>query len=580
MTGRPPHYTIAVPFCMLLVSLYVTPAPIEAGLLEKVKATTPSLASVPLIKAIGDYTKGVLEEGTALVKEGLSGKVDAATYNRRADDFLDRKANMGVTAFLQDAADNLKLKVSNPLAGLKEKLGDTRLGRAAASVKGKIWATTAENGRAGITTPDEQYGTVDPRIALDINEEETEWYQAETDLLDETSLSVAYLNEEIDSLDDAQEGSHWEAQYQDEDRWADETAVARRADEVQKRDPWTDIDNGADEWEESAGPDCTNAWGDIDCGDEYQGDEGRSEETDVAGLYDEAQEGSYQEAMDRLLGNEPASYSDEYSVSDEGYEGALARLEAEAAERERQARLVAEAAERERLARLAAEEAEREAWLAAEAAERERRADAKRSDAGGALLGALFGGVVRGLEDSGELEAGTSDLLAGIAGSSQGSNGGFNSGLSQSLNALNAMNALSSRTPSYGTGGVSGGGSQSCPGQSSLQARIEQVSAKLNSGTAGQCMTAREAKQVFRQAVSFYQNCPAADPGGQMLQTSRGMIAWANKTERATCASNGSLNSRAMQQYNSPTTRKNSAPLSRNKRPSNCIDPRSCGMGP
>ena len=365
-----------------------TPAPIEAGLLEKVKATTPSLASVPLIKAIGDYTKGVLEEGTALVKEGLSGKVDAATYNRRADDFLDRKANMGVTAFLQDAADNLKIKVSNPLAGLKEKLGDTRLGRAAASVKEKLWATATESTGTGVAKPDEQYGAIDPRIALDVQEEETEWYQNETGIMDETSLSVAYLNEEIDSLDDAQERSHQDVWYQDEDRWVDETAVARRADEVQERDPWTDIDNGADEWEESAGPDCTNAWVNIDagCGDEYQGDEGRSEETDVAGLYDEAQEGSYQEAMDRLLGNEPASYSDEYSVSDEGYEGALARLEAEAAERERRA------AERERLARLAAEEAEREreAWLAAEAAERERRADAKRSDAGGALLGALF----------------------------------------------------------------------------------------------------------------------------------------------------------------------------------------------
>ena len=548
MTGRPPHYTIAVPFCMLLVSLYVTPAPIEAGLLEKVKGATPSLASVPLIKAIGDYTGGILEEGTKLVKEGLSGNIDSATYSRRHDEFLDKKVHLGVKTFLKDAADNLKLKVANPLAGLKDKLGDTRLGRAAASVKEKLWATATESTGTGVAKPDEQYGAIDPRIALDVQEEETEWYQNETGIMDETSLSVAYLNEEIDSLDDAQERSHQDVWYQDEDGGVDETAVARRADEVQERDPWTDIDNGADEWEESAGPDCTNAWVDIGCGDEYQGDEGRSEETDVAGLYDEAQEGSYQEAMDRLLGNEPASYADEYSASDEGYEGALARLESEAAERERQARLAAEAAERERraaeqerLARLAAEEAqrEREAWLAAEAAERERRADSKRSDAGGALLGALFGGVVRGLEDSGELEAGTSDLLAGVSGLSQGSSGGFASGLSQSLNALNALNALSSSRPNYGGGGLSGtsgGGSQSCPGQSSLQARIEQVSAKLNGG-AGQCMTAREAKQVFRQAVSFYQNCPAADPGGQMLQYSREMIAWANETERATCSS-------------------------------------------
>ena len=376
MTGRPPHYTIAVPFCLLLVSLNVTPASTEAGLLDKVKGATPSLASVPLIKAIGDYTKGVVEEGTALVKEGMSGNVDAATYNRRADDFLDRKANMGITAFLEDAADNLKLKVSNPLAGLKEKLGDTRLGRAAASVKEKIWATTVESGETSVAKSDKQYGAIDPRIALDINEEETEWYQTETDLMDETSLSVAYLNEEIDSLDDAREGSHWEAQYQDEDGWVDETAVARRADEVQKRDPWTDIDDGADEGNASSGPDCTNAWVDIDagCGDEYQGDEGRSDETDVAGLSDDAEGGTYLEAMDRLWGDETPLDADAYSATDGGYEEALAQLAAEAAERERQAQLEAEAVEHERQAQLEAELAERElqARLEAEAAEREK----------------------------------------------------------------------------------------------------------------------------------------------------------------------------------------------------------------
>ena len=433
MIWRPPHYTIAVPFCLLLVSLTVTPAPTEAGLLDKVKTATPSLASVPLIKAIGDYTKGVLEEGTALVKEGLSGNVDAATYNRRADDFLDRKANMGVTAFLEDAADNLKLKVSNPLAGLKEKLGDTRLGRAAASVKEKIWGTTAENGGTGVATPDEPYGTVDPRVALDINEEETEWYQAETDLMDETSLSVAYLNEEIDSLDKVQEGSYWEAQAQEEDGWADETAMARTADEVQTRDPWTDINEAADQWEERATPECTNPWVDIDadpgtCGNGYQGDSGWSDETDVAGVSDETESGTYQEAIDRLLDEETPLGADAYSASDEGYEEALAQLEAEAAERER---LEAEAAERERLARLATEEAERErqvrlaaaaererrARLAAAAererrarlaaAERQRRAESKRSDdnAFGSIFGAILGGAVSGLAESRKIES-------------------------------------------------------------------------------------------------------------------------------------------------------------------------------
>ena len=524
MTGRPPYHKIATPFAALLVSLTVTAAPAEAGLLEKVKSfAPPHLASAGLIKAIGDYTKGVVEEGTALVKEGLSGNVDAATYNRRADDFLDRKANMGVTAFLQDAADNLKLKVSNPLAGLKEKLGDTRLGRAAASVKEKLWATATESTGTGVAKPDEQYGAIDPRIALDVQEEETEWYQNETGIMDETSLSVAYLNEEIESLDDAQEHSYQDVWYQDEDGWADETAVARRADDVQGGDPWSDLGEEADEWEESATPDCTNPWVDIDadpgaCGNGYQRDSSPSDETGVAGVSDDAEGGTYQEAMDRLLGEETPSDSDAYSASDGSYEDALAQLDAEAAERER---LAAEAAERERQVRLFD-------------AERERREEANSFDFGGALLGAVTGGIVRGLEDSGKIESGTSSTLAGIAGLSQGSSGGFASGLSQSLNALNAMNALSSRTPRYGAGSMGGGGSQSCPGQSSLEARIQQVSAKLNGG-AGQCMMAREAKQVFRQAVSFYQNCPAADPGGQMLQLSREMIDWANQTERQTC---------------------------------------------
>ena len=189
MTGRAPSHTLAMPFAVLLVTLTVTAAPAEAGLLDKVKSfTSPRLASAGLIKVIGDYTGGILEEGTALVKEGLSGTVDARTYNRRADAFFEEKVQMGVKTFLKDATDNLKLKVSNPLAGLKEKVGDTFLGKAAASVKEKLWATTAEPATSGVTKPDEPYGAVDPRIALDVQEEETEWYQAETGIMDETPL--------------------------------------------------------------------------------------------------------------------------------------------------------------------------------------------------------------------------------------------------------------------------------------------------------------------------------------------------------------------------------------------------------
>ena len=276
---------------------------------------------------------------------------------------------------------------------------------------------------------------------------------------------------------------------------------------AQARDPWTDLDDGADEWADSSTPDCSGPpWVDIDadCRDGYQGDGSRSDETEVAAVSDEAQEGTYQEAVDRLLGNEPASDADPYSASGEGYEGALAQLEAEAAEREW-------------LARLAAEEAERE-WLAAE---QQRSADANSYDAGGLLLGTLSGGIIRGLEDSGKLAPGASSALAGIAGLSQGSKGGFASGLNQSLNALNALSPV---TPSYS----GGGGANSCNG---MNAEIERVTAKLN-GNIGMCSTAREVRQVFTRAVSYYQNnnCPA-----ESVQYSREMITWANQTERQAC---------------------------------------------
>ena len=355
MTGHSPYHHVALLTGVLLLSLTVTPAPAEAGLLDKVKAATSRLAGVPLITAIGDYTDNIREKGTALIKDGLSGQVDAATYNRRADEFFDKDVHLGVKSFLKDAADNLKLKVANPLEGLKEKLGDTRLGQLASRVQEKLQGTTTNGPTTGIAKPDEPYGTIDPRLALDINQEETEWYRDETGIMDEASLSVAYLNEEIDSLDDALDDSQREVAYQDEERWADQTDVAGRFDEAQES--WSETEDGADEWE-----------------DGYQGESSRFEETDVAHRADESQENTYQEALNRLVGEDTESYADAYSGSDGGYEGALAQLEAEEAERERLAQLeAAEAAERERQARLAAEAAERETQRAAAAAERERQ---------------------------------------------------------------------------------------------------------------------------------------------------------------------------------------------------------------
>ena len=556
MTRRAPYHTIAMPFAVLLVTLTVTAAPAEAGLLDKVKSfTPPNLASAGLIKAIGDYTGGILEEGTALVKEGLSGTIDAGTYNRRADAFFEEKVQMGVKSFLKDATDNLKLKVSNPLTGLKEKVGDTFLGKAAASVKEKLWATTAEPGGTGVAKPDEPYGAVDLRLALDVNEEETEWYQAETGILDETPLPreeiVAYVDESPDSGSYAYgevDGRGEHIQRDCEHDWAgcpDDSSHRDHQANVQEHDPWSDIDDGADEWEGSATSDCKGLWVDIDCGNEYQGDENWSDETDLANNADDAQEGTYQEAADRLLVEETGSYSDDNLASDQGYEQALDDLEA--AERERLAQLEAEAAEQERLARLEAETAEQErrAQLEAEIAEQNQLAQFEAEIAGQnrqarreaeaaeqETYGILSGAIMKGLESAGVLERGTGDLIGGFAGLAQGSRSGFASGLNKSLNTLSAG------TPNNGTGGrssLSGGGAQSCPGESSMRAQLEQWGTKLNGPNGSQCTLARDARPVFRQAISFYQNCPAADPTGEMLQFSREMIAWANETERQAC---------------------------------------------
>ena len=426
MTGRAPSHTIAIPFAVLLVTLTVTAAPAEAGLLEKVKSfTSPRLASAGLIKVIGDYTGGILEEGTALVKEGLSGTVDARTYNRRADAFFEEKVQMGVKTFLKDATDNLKLKVSNPLAGLKEKVGDTFLGKAAASVKEKLWATTAEPAASGVTKPDEPYGAVDPRLALDVNEEETEWYQAETGILDETPLPreeiVAYVDESPDSGSydyGEDDGRNEHGQWDCENDWAgcpDDSSNRDLQANVQEHDPWSDIDDGADEWEGSATSDCKGLWVDIDCGNEYQGDENWSEETDSASTSDDpkgepyGERETYADALDGLLGEGETPYSDIDSESDGGgYQEVLAeqeaRLAAEAAERERQAQREAEAAEHKRQAQREAEAAEhkRQAQLAATAGvglTQERQQRAQETD--GEVWAAIVDGYRNGSGEGG-----------------------------------------------------------------------------------------------------------------------------------------------------------------------------------
>jgi hypothetical protein len=112
----------------------------------------------------------------------------------------------------------------------------------------------------------------------------------------------------------------------------------------------------------------------------------------------------------------------------------------------------------------------------------------------------------------------------------------------ESLNALRNIAASQSGvgTPdefelqtSSGIGGS--GGSSGCPGENSLIERIEQIGADLSDPSVGVCLSARGAKRVFTEAISFYEGCPSADPTGEWLQYSRLMVAWVNERERQRC---------------------------------------------
>ncbi|MCY4515507.1 MAG: hypothetical protein OXC69_10325 [Candidatus Tectomicrobia bacterium] len=383
MIRRSPHQTIMMLFGVLLISLTFTAPPAEAGLLDTVQAAN-AYADHPGHAAPGNdrieqsgrrLQGGVPQAGPALVKEGPVGNVDSKTDNRRAEEFVDKQAQRAVRAFLKAAAENLKLKVSNPLEGVQDKLGDTLLGKATTAVKKKIQATTPAGAGPGAANLDVQYGPIDPRIALDINEEETEWYQAETSLMDTTPLPRVEVVAYADDNRDQSPAGDWDALFKGdrqndhvqrncENDWAGcpvNSWDRERQATVRERNPWSDIDDDAHETESHPASECRNPWGVVDanCADGYQGDEGRSDATDVASISDETQGGTYHKAVDRLLGNETESDSDPYVASGEGYEEAVAQLEAEAAERARQAQLEAETAERARQAQLEAETAER-----------------------------------------------------------------------------------------------------------------------------------------------------------------------------------------------------------------------------
>ena len=343
MTWRSPCRSITTLFCVMLVVLTLTAATADAGIVERVKSAR-------------DYAKGIVEGALGLVKEGMNGNIDSETYNRRVDEFFHRKRDEGIETFLKDVTDRIKLKVSTPLEGLKKKLADTLLGRAVASVKEKIQAATTGDAGSDVAEPDEQYGAIDPRIALDVNEEETKWYQAETGILDETPLPqekfAAHGDENFDESPDSDWTTYSEVDEQNgyiqrdcENDWAgcpNDSSNQKFQANTHRSDLWSARSDGADEWGGHSSQDCRNEWGDIrtgikdstDCREEDQKSADLSYEADISNDPDDAQDtqdGNYTEALDVILDNKATPSYDMYSASSGSYQEALAVHEAQVA---------------------------------------------------------------------------------------------------------------------------------------------------------------------------------------------------------------------------------------------------------
>ena len=241
----------------------------DAGILERVKTGL-------------DYRHGLVDGGFDLAEEGILREPDRGDFDRRVDAFLGRKEGEGIKTFAEIVADGTA-KLSTGWEGWKGKLADTLLGKAASAVKEKLWGAVSSGQRRTERAPNERRATratparetwepwedessideeierartlaeikadgevpdffepdlfeevgagaageIDPLIALDIDEDEQDWYRSETGVLDETPLP--------------------------------EVRIAGVADEAHGRERNED----ADDQPENTGGDCESVWDDC-----------------------------------------------------------------------------------------------------------------------------------------------------------------------------------------------------------------------------------------------------------------------------------------------------------------------------
>ena len=309
---------------VLAVALAAGAQSADAGILERVKKGT-------------DYLHDLVGGETDLFEEGMLREPDPGDFNRRANSFMVRQEGEGIKTFAEIVAGG-KAKLSTGWKGWKGKLAETLLGKAATAVKEKLWNAVSSgqrrteteraqrtNSRASpareawepwedessvdeetdsartlaeiaadgevpdFVEPDisEEAGTggageVDPLIALDIDEDEQDWYRSETGILNEAPLPDVRLAAVADGADrrDLDEDSVYPPDGFEGDCdsvWDDCPGDTYWTEEQQegagRLDEWVEYDEPQDASEVSPDDDDWKPWADGPAADGGQGAE-------------------------------------------------------------------------------------------------------------------------------------------------------------------------------------------------------------------------------------------------------------------------------------------------------------------
>ena len=327
-TGSARRCAYAFGVCLFAVALFLLATPARAGVLDSWEGRRENANLIAKL-----LRERIVEPGLDILRRSTDN--DAKALLRETDNFFaaakrktDETAQRVIANHLKAAADRMGLrKVARLGSSIREKVIDKAVEKVAGFVTDKAWnaaesaadrlasrqwreravgAGEARNGSGGKSseagTPAEAgtggqdesnadarktAGAVDPLIALDIHDEEQEWYRTETDVMDDTPLPevgvLATANPEdaggyLDGVTRVQEG---EAEQDCEDVWAgcpgEEYWNKELQDKARRIDPWTEanpedaggyLDGVTRVQEGEAEQDCEDVWAGCP-GEEY-----------------------------------------------------------------------------------------------------------------------------------------------------------------------------------------------------------------------------------------------------------------------------------------------------------------------